>query len=98
MSASNRHLHPDAIITSNTSGILIKSLAEGRSGKFRQRFLGTHFFNPPRYLHLMEIITTPDTSPEVACFMAGFSIACWQRRRVREGHAGFWWQIGWRIF
>ncbi len=66
------HLHAEAIITSNTSGIPIKSLAEGRSENFRQRFLGTHFFNPPRYLHLMEIITTPETSPEVAAFMADF--------------------------
>ena len=66
------HLHPEAIITSNTSGIPMKLLIEGRSEQFRQRFLGTHFFNPPRYLHLMELITTPETSPEVACFMAGF--------------------------
>ncbi len=66
------HLHPEAIITSNTSGIPMQLLTEGRSEQFRQRFLGTHFFNPPRYLHLMELITTPETSPEVACFMAGF--------------------------
>ncbi len=66
------YLHAEAIITSNTSGIPIQSLAEGRSDNFRKQFLGTHFFNPPRYLHLMEIITTPETAPEVACFMAGF--------------------------
>ena len=66
------HLHSEAIITSNTSGIPIQSLAEGRSENFRKHFLGTHFFNPPRYLHLMEIITTPETAPEVTCFMAGF--------------------------
>ena len=66
------HLHAAAIITSNTSGIPIQSLTEGRSENFRKNFLGTHFFNPPRYLHLMEIITTPETVPEVACFMAGF--------------------------
>ncbi len=66
------HLKPEAIITSNTSGIPLAQLAEGRSDNFRRRFLGTHFFNPPRYLRLMEIITQPETSGEVACFMAGF--------------------------
>ncbi|MFN0110659.1 MAG: 3-hydroxyacyl-CoA dehydrogenase NAD-binding domain-containing protein [Blastocatellia bacterium] len=66
------HLKPEAIITSNTSGIPLASLAEGRSDNFRRRFLGTHFFNPPRYLHLMEIITQPETAGEVTCFMAGF--------------------------
>jgi 3-hydroxyacyl-CoA dehydrogenase len=67
------HLHQDAIVTSNTSGIPLSSLAEGRSENFRRRFLGTHFFNPPRYLHLMEIITQPDTDPEVAKFIADFT-------------------------
>lgn len=66
------HLNPTAIITSNTSGIPLSSLAEGRSDNFRQRFLGTHFFNPPRYLHLLEIITTPETDPAVTAFMADF--------------------------
>jgi 3-hydroxyacyl-CoA dehydrogenase len=67
------HLKPEAIITSNTSGIPLSSLAEGRSDNFRRRFLGTHFFNPPRYLHLMEIIAQPDTDPEVTKFMADFT-------------------------
>ncbi len=67
------HLHQDAIVTSNTSGIPLSSLAEGRSENFRRRFLGTHFFNPPRYLHLMEIITQPDTDPEVTSFIADFT-------------------------
>jgi 3-hydroxyacyl-CoA dehydrogenase len=66
------HLHPNAIITSNTSGIPLASLAEGRSDSFRKNFLGTHFFNPPRYLHLLEIITQPDTDPNVAEFIADF--------------------------
>ncbi len=66
------HLKPEAIITSNTSGIPLAELAEGRSDNFRKRFLGTHFFNPPRYLHLMEIITQPETDSDVVCFMAGF--------------------------
>ncbi|MFN0087089.1 MAG: 3-hydroxyacyl-CoA dehydrogenase/enoyl-CoA hydratase family protein [Blastocatellia bacterium] len=67
------HLSPGAIVTSNTSGIPLASLAEGRSDGFRRRFLGTHFFNPPRYLHLMEIITQPGTDAEVACLMADFT-------------------------
>jgi 3-hydroxyacyl-CoA dehydrogenase len=56
---------PNAIVTTNTSGIPIASIAEGRSESFRQHFLGTHFFNPPRYLKLLEIIPTGDTLPEV---------------------------------
>jgi 3-hydroxyacyl-CoA dehydrogenase len=59
------HLAPHAIVGSNTSGIPIASLGEGRSETFRCRFLGTHFFNPPRYLHLLEIIPTADTAPNV---------------------------------
>ncbi len=67
------HLKPEAIITSNTSGIPLVQLAEGRSDNFRRRFLGTHFFNPPRYLHLMEIITQPETDAEVTKFIADFT-------------------------
>ncbi|HMV48128.1 MAG TPA: 3-hydroxyacyl-CoA dehydrogenase family protein, partial [Blastocatellia bacterium] len=67
------HLKPEAIITSNTSGIPLASLAEGRSDNFRRCFLGTHFFNPPRYLHLMEIITQPETDAEVTKFIADFT-------------------------
>ena len=48
----------DAIISTNTSGIPLHSISEGRSEKFKERFVGTHFFNPPRYLKLMEIIPT----------------------------------------
>src|SRR5262245_10988760 len=55
-------LKADAIVSTNTSGIPIASLAEGRSERFRQRFLGTHFFNPPRYLHLLELIRGPETA------------------------------------
>lgn len=54
-----------ATISSNTSGIPLHSVAEGRSEGFKKRFVGTHFFNPPRYLKLMEIIPTDDTDPEV---------------------------------
>jgi 3-hydroxyacyl-CoA dehydrogenase len=55
----------DAIISSNTSGIPLHQIAEGRSGSFRRRFLGTHFFNPPRYLKLLEIIPTEETGEEI---------------------------------
>jgi 3-hydroxyacyl-CoA dehydrogenase len=58
-------LVPDAVVSSNTSGIPLHSIAEGRSEGFRRRFLGTHFFNPPRYLKLLELIPTADTDPEV---------------------------------
>lgn len=56
---------PTTIISSNTSGLLIRAIAQGRSNHFRQNFLGTHFFNPPRYLKLLELIPTSDTDPEV---------------------------------
>lgn len=56
---------PGSIISSNTSGISIEAMAEGRSEDFRKHFLGTHFFNPPRYLKLLEIIPTKDTDPQV---------------------------------
>ncbi|HRJ26745.1 MAG TPA: 3-hydroxyacyl-CoA dehydrogenase/enoyl-CoA hydratase family protein [Fimbriimonadaceae bacterium] len=56
-------LRPDAMISTNTSGLQISLLSEGRSESFRRRFLGTHFFNPPRYLKLLELIPTPETDP-----------------------------------
>ncbi len=62
-----------AIISSNTSGIPIHVIAQGRSDAFRKRFLGTHFFNPPRYLHLLELIPTPDTDPAVLTRMKAFA-------------------------
>ncbi|HEV2920029.1 MAG TPA: 3-hydroxyacyl-CoA dehydrogenase family protein, partial [Actinomycetota bacterium] len=63
---------PDAVVSSNTSGLPLASLAEGRSDDFRRRFLGTHFFNPPRYLKLVELIPTADTDPEVLEGMRAF--------------------------
>lgn len=63
---------PGAIVSTNTSGILVRDIAEGRSKSFRQHFLGTHFFNPPRYLKLLEIIPTADTLPAVTKFIAWF--------------------------
>jgi 3-hydroxyacyl-CoA dehydrogenase len=56
---------PGSVVSSNTSGIPIAALAEGRSDDFRRHWLGTHFFNPPRYLHLLELIPTTETSKEI---------------------------------
>lgn len=57
---------PQSIVSSNTSGLSISNIAAGFSDDFRRHFLGTHFFNPPRYMKLLELIPTPDTLPEVA--------------------------------
>src|SRR5690606_4672950 len=63
---------PGTLITSNTSGIPIHLMAEGRSDDFRAHFAGTHFFNPPRYLRLLEIIPTPETNSEVTDFLLSY--------------------------
>ena len=64
-----KHRKPGSLITSNTSGIPIHLMTEGRSDDFKKHFCGTHFFNPPRYLKLLEIIPTKFTSPEVTEFL-----------------------------
>ncbi|KGR91629.1 3-hydroxyacyl-CoA dehydrogenase [Ureibacillus massiliensis 4400831 = CIP 108448 = CCUG 49529] len=61
------------IISSNTSGISVNAMAEGRTEDFQKHFLGTHFFNPPRYLKLLEVIPTKQTLPEVVQFMKTFA-------------------------
>ena len=66
------HRKPGSIISSNTSGISIEAMAEGRSEDFQKNFLGTHFFNPPRYLKLLEVIPTKATNPEVVNFIKAF--------------------------
>ena len=63
---------PTSIVSTNTSGIPVTSIAEGRSKEFKKHFLGTHFFNPPRYLKLLEIIQTKDTDKDVVEFMSLF--------------------------
>ncbi len=62
-----------SIVSSNTSGIPIAALAEGRSDDFRRHWLGTHFFNPPRYLHLLEVIPTAETAKEVVEAVSSFA-------------------------
>ena len=64
---------PGSIVSSNTSAISIASIAEGRSDDFRRHFLGTHFFNPPRYLHLLEVIPTPETDRAVLDAVTSFA-------------------------
>ncbi len=67
-----KYRKPGTLITSNTSGIPIHMMAEGRSEDFKKHFCGTHFFNPPRYLRLLEIIPTPYTAPEVVDFLMNY--------------------------
>ncbi len=66
------HRKPGTIISTNTSGIPIHMIAEGRSEDFRKHFCGTHFFNPPRYLRLLEIIPGPETDEELLEFLMDF--------------------------
>ena len=63
---------PGSIVSTNTSGIPIKEIADGRSDDFKAHFLGTHFFNPPRYMKLLEVIPHEQTKPEVLEFMKRF--------------------------
>ena len=68
----DKYRKPGTLVSSNTSGLPIASLAEGLSEDFRRHWLGTHFFNPPRHMRLVELIPTPQTDPEVVRFVAGF--------------------------
>jgi 3-hydroxyacyl-CoA dehydrogenase len=71
---------PQAIVSTNTSGIPLHKIADGFSESFRHHFLGTHFFNPPRYMHLVETIPLPDTSHDVMEFVSTFC-----ERRLGKG-------------
>jgi len=64
---------PGTIISTNTSGIPLAAISEGFDSEFRRHFLGTHFFNPPRYLHLLEVISGAETLPEVLNYVREFS-------------------------
>lgn len=72
MAKVQANCHPDAIISTNTSGLPIAEIAGDCDPQFRRRFLGTHFFNPPRYLKLLEIIPTPDTDPHIVAQIQWF--------------------------
>ena len=63
---------PGTLVTTNTSGIPVHLMSEGRSEDFRKHFCGSHFFNPPRYLRLLEIIPAPETKPEVISFLMDY--------------------------
>ncbi len=63
---------PGSIVASNTSGLSINQMIEGRSEEFKQHFLGAHFFNPPRYMRLLEIIPAKETLPEIVEYMVDF--------------------------
>ena len=67
-----KYRKPGTLISSNTSGIPIHLMAEGRSEDFKKHFCGTHFFNPPRYLRLLEIIPTQHTDPEIVDFLMNY--------------------------
>ncbi len=67
-----RHARPDAIVSSNTSGLSIARMLEGRTPAFRKRFLVTHFFNPVRYMRLLEVVPGPDTDPAVTARLSRF--------------------------
>lgn len=67
-----KYRKPGTLITSNTSGIPIHMMLEGRSEDFQKHFCGTHFFNPPRYLKLLELIPTPKTDPAVMTFLEDY--------------------------
>ncbi|WP_147533991.1 3-hydroxyacyl-CoA dehydrogenase/enoyl-CoA hydratase family protein [Bacillus marasmi] len=69
----DQHRKPGSIVSSNTSGISIEAMAEGRSSDFKTHFLGTHFFNPPRYLKLLEVIPTKYTDPSILAFVKQFA-------------------------
>jgi 3-hydroxyacyl-CoA dehydrogenase len=71
---------PGAIVSTNTSGIPLAAISEGFPEDFRQHFLGTHFFNPPRYLHLLELIRGADTLPAIGDFVKDFA-----QRRLGKG-------------
>ncbi len=66
------HIAPNAIFASNTSGLSITALSEGFEAELKSRFCGVHFFNPPRYMHLVELIPTVSTKPEILDQLEGF--------------------------
>ncbi len=80
LAAAAPHLAPDAVLSSNTSGLSLAGMATVLPDAVKPRFLGTHFFNPPRYMKLLEVIPAADTSAEVVTFVEEFA-----RRRLGKG-------------
>ena len=78
---------PGAILSTNTSGIPLEHICDGFPQDFRRNFLGTHFFNPPRYLHLVEVIPGPETAPRLLDRSVRLlRRSSRQRRRALQGH------------
>jgi 3-hydroxyacyl-CoA dehydrogenase len=75
---------PGTIITTNTSGLPVGKIAEGFPEDFRKAWFGTHFFNPPRYMRLLELIPTPDTDRSLLEAVAHFSARAWCMPRTRR--------------
>jgi 3-hydroxyacyl-CoA dehydrogenase len=73
---------PNSIVSSNTSGLPIGAIAAAAAADFKAHFLGTHFFNPPRYMKLLEVIPTPETDPKITEFMTAFAERCLGKRVV----------------
>jgi len=69
----DKYRKPGTLVTTNTSGISVEAMIEGRSEDFQKHFCGTHFFNPPRYLQLFEIIPTSKTGPEILSFLSDYA-------------------------
>ena len=78
------HLRADAILTTNTSGLPVAKVAEVLPEDLRRRWFGTHFFNPPRYMRLFEMIATPETDPKAVAAIAEFATSSWARRWCRR--------------
>jgi 3-hydroxyacyl-CoA dehydrogenase len=74
------HWKPGTIVSTNTSGLPVRAIAEQSGAEFKAHFVGTHFFNPPRYMKLLEVIPTPDTEPWVIA-----TIATWGERLLGKG-------------
>jgi 3-hydroxyacyl-CoA dehydrogenase len=77
------HIAPNAIFASNTSGLSITALSEGFDAELKSRFCGVHFFNPPRYMHLVELIPTATTRPEILDQLEGFLVTTLGKGVVR---------------
>src|SRR5258706_10505055 len=80
--AIESYLREDALITTNTSGLSISEMCNGRSTSFQSRFFGTHFFNPPRYMKLLEVIPTSNTSQDAIAKFNSFGEAILGKRIV----------------
>ncbi len=84
---------PGSIVSSNTSGISVEKMAEGRSDDFQKHFLGTHFFNPPRYLKLLEVIPTKrNRSTSIKLHETIWRRRSWKRRCYRKRYTKLYWK------